>query len=110
MNISAYALIGLTSIVAVLAGGLAFAVLRVFAAAREVNKVRSDRGAETAFMAAAMEEALSRLRVREQEMTARAEASKRLSDEIIASAYTADGPRNAAYTTPPIDGPRIVAV
>src|SRR6185436_14533539 len=40
---------------------------------------------ETAFMAAAMEEAVGRLRLREQAMAARAEASERLSDEIIAS-------------------------
>src|SRR5262245_48781889 len=42
-------------------------------------------GAQTAFMAAAMEEALARLKVREQALAARAEASERLSDEIIAS-------------------------
>ena len=36
-------------------------------------------------MAAAMEEAVAKLRSREQAMVARAEASERLSDEIIAN-------------------------
>ncbi|HEY2432122.1 MAG TPA: ATP-binding protein [Vicinamibacterales bacterium] len=85
MNISAYTLIGLTAIVAVLAGGLAFAVLRVFAAARQLAQSRRGEGGETAFMTEAMEEALGRLRLSEQAMAERAEASERLSDEIIAS-------------------------
>ena len=84
MTASGYALIGLTTIVAVLAGGLAFFVLRAFAAARQVARGGDDRGSETAFMAAAMEEAMNRLRVREQAFAARAEASERLSDQIIA--------------------------
>jgi two-component system nitrogen regulation sensor histidine kinase GlnL len=81
---SAYLLLGLTATVAGLAAVLAFAVLKMFAAARQMSKGQ-DGGAETAFMASAMEEALGRLRSREQAMTARAEASERLSDEIIAS-------------------------
>jgi len=85
MTVPAYALIGLTAVVAVLAGGLAFAVLRMFAAARQMSKGRDERGAETAFMAAAMEEAMARLKLREQVLAARAEASERLSDEIVAS-------------------------
>ena len=85
MTLPAYALIGLTAVVAVLAGGLAFAVLRMFAAARQIQKGSNGRGAETAFMAAAMEEAMARLKLREQALAARAEASERLSDEIIAS-------------------------
>src|SRR5215471_18097833 len=85
MSIPAYALIGLTIVIAVLAGGLAFAILRIMAAAREMSKGRADHGAETACMAAAMEEAMATLRQREQVLAARAEASERLSDEIIAS-------------------------
>jgi|SRR5215471_12170234 len=84
MSIPAYALIGLTIVIAVLAGGLAFAILRIMAAAREMSKGRADHGAETAFMAAAMEEAMAKQRQREQALAARAEASERLSDEIIA--------------------------
>src|SRR5436190_23304302 len=85
MTVPAYALIGLTAIVAALAGGLAFTVLRMFAAARAMSKGQAQHGAETAFMAAAMEEAMARLKLREQALAARAEASERLSDEIIAS-------------------------
>jgi signal transduction histidine kinase len=78
-------LLGLTAIVAALAAVLAFAILRAFAAARNMAKgTRNDAG-ETAFMTAAMEEALARLKLREQVLAARAEASERLSDEIIAS-------------------------
>ena len=86
MSVSAYALIGLTALVAVLVGGLAFTVLRMFAAARAMSKGATGvGGAETAFMAAAMEEAMAKLRLREQALAARAEASERLSDEIIAN-------------------------
>ena len=78
-------LLSLTAAVAILMAALAFAVLRLFAAARQMARGKDHAGAETAMMAAAMEEALGRLRSREQAMTARAEASERLSDEIIAS-------------------------
>ena len=85
MSQSGYLLLGLTAIVAALAAVLAFAVLKAFAAARQVSRNRDVAGAETAFMAAAMEEALARLKLREQALAARAEASERLSDQIIAS-------------------------
>ena len=85
MNRPAFVLLSLTAIIAVLVAGLAFVVLRLFAAARQMNRGREGSGAETAFMAAAMEEALGKLRKREQALAARAEASERLSDEIIAS-------------------------
>jgi PAS domain S-box-containing protein len=85
MNRSSFILLSLTAAVAILVAALAFAVLRLFAAAREMARGKQHAGAETAFMAAAMEEALGHLRSREKAMTARAEASERLSDEIIAS-------------------------
>ena len=75
-------LLVLTGIIAILAAALAFAVMRLVTVARQLA---SGRGAETAFMAAAMEEAVGKLKTREQAMAARAEASERLSDEIIAS-------------------------
>jgi signal transduction histidine kinase len=75
----------LTAIVAGLAGILAFAVSKFFAAARSAAKTARQGGAETAFMAAAMEEALQTMRKQERAMQARAEASERLSGEIIAS-------------------------
>jgi signal transduction histidine kinase len=77
-------LIGLTAIVAGLVGVLAFAVSKIIAASRALGKERGP-GAETAFMAAAMEQAVQRLREQERAMKERAEASERLSDEIVAS-------------------------
>src|SRR5918994_1578007 len=85
MTESGYLLLGLTAIVAALAGILPFAVAKLFAAARTTAKDLRKDGAETAFMAAAMEEAMRTLRDKERAMKARAEASERLSDEIIAS-------------------------
>jgi PAS domain S-box-containing protein len=85
MNRPAFILLSLTAVVAALVAGLAFVVLRLFSAARQMNRGLEGTGAETAFMAAAMEEALGKLRTRERELAARAEASERLSDEIIAS-------------------------
>jgi signal transduction histidine kinase len=75
----------LTAIVAALAGILAFAVSKFLSAARSTARGGREGGAETAFMAAAMEEALQKMRVQERAMQARAEASERLSGEIIAS-------------------------
>jgi signal transduction histidine kinase len=85
MTQSAYLFLGLTAIVAVLAAVLAFAVLKLFAAAKASTGDGRTEGAETAFMAAAMEQALTRLRSQERAMKARAEASERLSSEIIAN-------------------------
>lgn len=85
MNRTAYLVFGLTAVVAALCGLLAFAVARFIAAARSTSKDSKAPGAETAFMAAAMEEALTKLRLQERAMKARAEASERLSSEIIAS-------------------------
>jgi signal transduction histidine kinase len=80
-----YLLLGLTAIVAALAGMLAFAVSKFIAAARAATKSARTEGGETAFMAAAMEDALTKMRSQERAMKARAEASERLSSEIVAS-------------------------
>src|SRR5580765_2129500 len=85
MTKAGYLLLGLTAIVAALAGILAFAVAKFFAAARAATRAGREGGSETAFMAAAMEEALGKMRAQERAMQARAEASERLSGEIIAS-------------------------
>ncbi len=85
MTRAGYLLLGLTAIVAALAGILAFAVAKFFAAARSAARTARQGGTETAFMAAAMEEALQKMRKQERAMQARAEASERLSGEIIAS-------------------------
>jgi PAS domain S-box-containing protein len=85
MTQSGYLFLGLTAIVAALAGVLAFALAKFVTAAREVTKETRKEGSETAFMATAMEEAVRRLRSQERLMKARAEASERVSGEIIAS-------------------------
>ena len=84
MNVDAYVLLGLTAIVGTLCGIVVFSILKAGSAAREARR-GSAGGGESAFMAAAMEEALARLKLQERAMTARAEASERLSSEIIAS-------------------------
>ena len=85
MTQSGYLFLGLTLIVGALAAVLAFAVLRIFAAAKALSRDQRAEGAETAFMATAMEDALRTLRTQERAAKARAEASERLSDEIISS-------------------------
>jgi signal transduction histidine kinase len=81
---SAYALIGLTAIVACLVAILTFAVLRMVAAARDTRRSRSS-GVETALLSAALQDAVAKLKTQERAMAARAEASERLSGEIISS-------------------------
>ncbi|MBA3231851.1 MAG: PAS domain-containing protein [Acidobacteria bacterium] len=76
--------LGLTAVVAALCGVLAFAIVKIMSAARAAKNA-NPLGAETAFMASAMEDALQRLREQERAMKARAEASERLSSEIVAS-------------------------
>ena len=85
MSKTSFLLFVLTATLGIVVAGLAFTVLRLFSAARQMSRGKAEAGAETAFMTAAMVEALARLRLREQAMAARAEASERLSDEIIAS-------------------------
>ncbi len=85
MSNTGYLFLGLTAVVAVLSAVLAFAVLKLFAAARAATKDAHTEGTETAFMAAAMDQALTTLRAQERAMKARAEASERLSSEIIAN-------------------------
>ncbi len=85
MNQHGYLLLGLTAIVAALSAVLAYAVVRFAVAARGLAKSNRREGGEAAFMTNAMEEALQNLRQQERAMKARAEASERLSDEIVAS-------------------------
>ena len=85
MSQSGYLFLGLTAIVAALSGVLAYAILRIFAAARAATRDGGKAGGETAFMAAAMEDAVRKLREGERAMKARAEASERLSGEIVTS-------------------------
>ncbi len=87
MNPSLAATIGLTAIVAVLVGVLVFAVLRFASAARDSKRYLSENPntTENAFVTAALHEALTKLKAQEREMSARAEASERLSSEIVES-------------------------
>jgi PAS domain S-box-containing protein len=88
MNLSpsAYALLGLTAIVAALAAVFTFALLRFISAAGDARRASArSSGADTAILSAALQDAVAKLRVQERAMTARAEASERLSGEIISS-------------------------
>jgi signal transduction histidine kinase len=85
MNQQAYALVGLTAIVAGLVGVLVFAALRFAAAARDTRRHLREHGAETALLSAALQEAVARMKAQERAMAARAEASERLNSEIVAS-------------------------
>ena len=85
LNPNAYALIGLTAMVAALIGILVFAVLRFASAARESRLHLRENKSESAFVTAALHEALTKVKAQEREMSARAEASERLSGEIVES-------------------------
>ena len=82
---SAYALLGLTAIVASLVAIVIFAVLRFSAAARDTRRELRGGGAETALLSAALQEAVTKLKAQERATAARADASERLSGEIISS-------------------------
>jgi PAS domain S-box-containing protein len=86
MTANAYALLGLTAIVAALSAVLTFAVLRTFAAARAAGAgLREHGSAEAAILSSALQEAIAKLKAQERAMALRAEASERLSEEIIVS-------------------------
>ncbi len=85
MSPNAYAFLGLTAIVAALVSLLAFVTVRFFAAARNTRSSLRGSGGDTAILTAALEEAVGKLKAQERAMSARAEASERLSGEIIAS-------------------------
>jgi len=80
----AYALLGLTAIVAALVAALTFALLRFAAAAKDTRR-HLHGGAETALLSAALEEAVGKLKAQERAMAARANASERLSGQIVDS-------------------------
>jgi signal transduction histidine kinase len=83
MTPDALAFLGLTAIVGSLVGVLSFAVLRIFSAAR--SPVFRGKGADSSLLAAALQEAVTKLKAQERAMELRAEASERLSEEIITS-------------------------
>src|SRR3984957_21010985 len=81
---NAYALLGLAAVVAPLVSVVVFALLRFMAAARD-TRLRSKDGGEMAVLSAALQEAVSKLKAQERATAARADASERLSGEIITS-------------------------
>jgi two-component system, NtrC family, sensor histidine kinase HydH len=85
MSQSAYALVGLTALVAALVGVLVFAVLRFGGAVREMRRQVHDGNADRAFVASALEDSIRKLREQERAMLARAEDSERLNSEIVTS-------------------------
>jgi len=85
MTPQAYALLGLTAIVGALAAALTFAVLRFSAAARDAGRRGRGDSGDAALLAAALQEAVDKLKAQERATAARAEASERLSSEIITS-------------------------
>jgi PAS domain S-box-containing protein len=85
MNPNALAFLGLTAIVGALAGLLTFATLRIFAAARQRQTAKGPIVASSEMLSSALEEAITRLKAQERATAARAEASERLSSEIVSS-------------------------
>src|SRR5439155_265626 len=85
MNPNAYAVVGLTAIVAALVAVLTFAVLRIASAARDTRSSLRGSGGDTVLLTAALQDAVAKLKAQERAMSARAVASERLSGEIIAS-------------------------
>jgi two-component system sensor histidine kinase PilS (NtrC family) len=80
-----YALVGLTAIVAMLVGIMTFAILRFAAGARDTKRHLSTGGADSAVLAAALQEAVTKLKAQERAMSARAVASEELSGQIVSS-------------------------
>jgi signal transduction histidine kinase len=85
MTQAGYAFLGLTAIVAALAAVIVFAFLRFAANARDARRSLKDSGRETPLLAAALQEAVTKLRAQEKAMTARAAASEQLSGDIVES-------------------------
>jgi len=85
MNQQAHALIFMTAVVAGLIAILVFAMLRFASAARDTKRHLSASGMETALLSQALEDAITLLKSQERAMAARAEASERLSGQIVAS-------------------------
>src|SRR2546427_1926964 len=85
MSPNAYALVGVTAMVAALVAVLPFAVLRIASAARDTRSSLRGSGGDTVLLTAALQDAVAKLKAQERAMSARAEASERLSGEIIAS-------------------------
>jgi two-component system, NtrC family, sensor histidine kinase AtoS len=85
MTPAGQAFLGLTAIVTALVAVLTFAFLKIMSAARDTRGRLRDNGMETAFLSAALQEAVTKLKAQERAMALRAETSERVSEEIIAN-------------------------
>jgi signal transduction histidine kinase len=84
MTPNQYATLGLTAIVGALLLVLGYVVLRLTMAARDSRSKAREGGVELALMSAALQDAVQKLKAQERATAARAVASERLSEEIIA--------------------------
>jgi signal transduction histidine kinase len=104
VNATGYAFLGLTAVVAMLVGVLAFAFLRFAAAARNTKRSLGDGQGDSLLLASALEEAFAKLKAQERATAARAEASERLSSQIVASLTSGlivvDGARQMKIVNP----------
>ena len=79
LTVAGYALLGITAIMVLALLALLVSLVRMSRMSRHAKDTR----VETAVMSAALQEALTRLKAQERAMAARAEASERLSNQII---------------------------
>jgi PAS domain S-box-containing protein len=84
VNAQAYALLGLTALVAVLVAVVAWALLRFVSAARDTRHRLREPG-ESTMLTVALQDAVQKMRAQERAMTERAEASEALSTQIVNS-------------------------
>lgn len=80
-----YAVLGLTAMVAVLVAVIAFALLRFASAARDAKRHLRSNASEPILLSVALQEAVTKLKLQEQAMSARAHASERLNSQIVES-------------------------
>ena len=85
MTPAGQAFLGLTAIVTVLVVVVTFALLKFMTAARDTRGRSRETGVETAFLSAALQDAVTKLKAQERAMALRAETSERVSEEIIAN-------------------------
>jgi signal transduction histidine kinase len=85
MSPQAYALLGLTALIAILVSIVVFAVLRFGAAARDGRRTLRDDAGQSPLLAGALQEAIQKLRAQERATAERAEASERLNTQIVNS-------------------------
>jgi len=80
-----YALVGLTAIVAVLAGMLTFMLMRIVYGMRDARRTLRENTPQVAMLSAALQEAVAKIKAQEQATSARADASDMLHSQIADS-------------------------